>query len=135
MGNSESSSCPSYIAEQVEWKSGNIPEGVSVPYPSTGPSTLTANSTGPYSTYEDLQGDSGLKEFILRNIDTDFVSSFVSSAAADSESLLKGLPKLQAQDPELLEEIRASVARIELCVTAGVNVRIQNVLVWGYLVL
>lgn len=107
MGNSSLSACPSYIAEQVEWKSGSIFDGL---------------RPGYFNTYQDLQGDKSFREFLLRHMDSDYALLFVQSAVEDVDSLLKGLPKLQADDPELLEQVRASVTRIEKCVSAGVNV-------------
>jgi hypothetical protein len=110
MGNAVSDSNLLYTEGQLQWKTGSLTDGVPAP-----------NVTNE-ATYENLQGTSDFKEYLMQNIDSDALLASIISGTEDNSVLLKGFDKFHAADREIMIANQSLLENIHLCSSAGVDV-------------
>ena len=118
MGNQVlSSSSPIYVSPSLTW--GKDGDGKrrdhAIPYTSSGKGTRS--DVKDKDTNDDLEAlftSVAFKEYLLANIDSDYlITSVLSSAVHDDKTLLEGIPQFNSVDVEMRAEILAKIEEFE----------------------
>ena len=111
MGNRQSTeNGPGYPCQSLKLKSGEKTDAV--PYPQSSAAT----------NYEKLFANSGIKEFIYRNLHSNYLVTSVVQNADDEFSTLNGISYFQGSDIEMRSEVMENAAKFHKISLAGINV-------------
>lgn len=103
-GDSSSSS-----STQPKWKTGE--KGVAIPSPCAG-----------VDTFEKLMKFSDFKDYLSRNLDSDYLISSILADDVDSGAFVEGIEQFRTLSPTLREAIVNRIANFELMTVAGIDV-------------
>ena len=111
MGNSSSKSAQEASVEirTSGWRSGSKTESMPIPF-----STL--------NTFEKLAKSSDFKEWISRNLDSDYLVSSLLIDTHNSDSLIDNVAFFRSLSPAAREEIARNIKSFELVTVAGIDV-------------
>ena len=79
---------------------------------------------GKFSTYENLQSSIAFKNFLVKNIDSDYLLSSFIAGNDDEAVLLNGLDRFKQETPESISERLLHNDNFESCVSSGMNVSV-----------
>ena len=133
MGNfSVTNTHPLYISASVTWKTGPRTETVpaeSAFYDWEKDPDPTKDATKNLISYDKLSLSSDFKNFLLSNLDSDYVLSSVLNIGTSEDEvklLLEGIRIVNPPDPERQQDVMQQLKAFENCISAGIDVMIMT---------
>jgi hypothetical protein len=125
MGNAALSSRgnPIYLSPDLKWKTDSGKRAQAVPFSVGIDEDQDIDSYLSAVPYETIFKSVAFKEYILANIDSDYlVSSILCSGATDDKILLDGIKQCNVLDADAKSETVDKIDQFEQCVRAGIDV-------------
>lgn len=133
MGNlSVTNTHPLYVSTAVTWKTGPRTETVpaeSAFYDWEKDQDPTKDATKNLISYDKLSLSSDFKNFLLSNLDSDYLLSSVlniGTSVDEVKLLLEGIRIVNPPDPDRQHDVLQQLKAFENCVSAGIDVMIMN---------
>jgi hypothetical protein len=98
-----------------KWRTGNKVGAIPSPFASA-------------ETYEKLAKLSEFKDFLGKNLDSDYLISSILVESEDGSAFLEGIESFKNLAPEMKEEMSSRISNFELATAAGVDVSYFHVI-------